>query len=234
MPPRRRNRSQPAQQQQQQQQQSPAPQPGPVYGPRSALTSFLREQGITSSPAHQFRPRTGQRLDTTQQDPTAANADAGPSSTTVATGNKRVATTGAPAAASKKQKKNKDGDGDGGFTLGGTPLAAPVPKKGRYEARPVGSFAVCAECGKKFTVSKYTASAPTRAGGVLCQPCTSESIEERAAFPGAAAAASGAPKRPKVQKKKSQNRVDETLFVPVPTLQQACLAVSPPFLLLCV
>ncbi|KWU42977.1 RNI-like protein, partial [Rhodotorula sp. JG-1b] len=77
---------------------------------------------------------------------------------------------------------------------------------------PVGSFAVCAECGKKFTVSKYTASNPNaEVGGVLCQPCTSDG-------------ASTPNKRPKVQKKKSQRGVDETLFTPIPTLQQACLA----------
>lgn len=240
---------------------SASPAPAAVYGPRSALTSFLREQGITGPGAQpQFRPRTGQRLDSqqaqdstdvtltadddaaaaaaaadgqeqqvtatastgTSSDPTAANADAGPS-----TSRKRPAKDSAKSKAKPKGKgKPPAGDDDqDGFTLGGSPLDPPAPKKGRYEHRPVGSFAVCAECGKKFTVSKYTASAPN-AAGVLCQPCTSESIEERAAFPGAnAGKAAGAPKRPQPQKKKSQNRVDETLFTPVVTLQQACLAV---------
>ena len=229
MPPRRRNSSQ-------QQQQQPA-QPGAVYGPRSALTSFLREQGITGATASQFRPRTGQRLDTQsaptptptpeqqEGDPTAANADAGPS-----TSSSTTPVTATTTAAKKRKLKKPEGVDEDGFRLGGSQLPAPAPKKGRYEHRPVGSFAVCAECGKKFTVSKYTASNPNaEVGGVLCQPCTSESIEERASFPGAAGAASGAstPKRPKApQKKKSQRGVDETLFTPIPTLQQACLAVS--------
>ncbi|KAG0662659.1 hypothetical protein C6P46_003163 [Rhodotorula mucilaginosa] len=224
MPPRRRNSSQ---------QQSPAggaSQPGAVYGPRSALTSFLREQGITGATASQFRPRTGQRLDTQsaptptptpeqqEGDPTAANADAGPS-----TSSSTTPVTATTTAAKKRKLKKPENVDEDGFRLGGSQLPAPAPKKGRYEHRPVGSFAVCAECGKKFTVSKYTASNPNaEVGGVLCQPCTSESIEERASFPGANSGAS-TPKRPKVQKKKSQRGVDETLFTPIPTLQQACL-----------
>ncbi|GAA5985880.1 hypothetical protein JCM10908_006317 [Rhodotorula pacifica] len=255
MPPRRRNSSQ------QPAQANANGGQGAVYGPRSALTSFLREQGITGPAATpQFRPRTGQRLPssgdattpvtlttTTEddddqvqvttastsngdaQDPTAANADAGPS-----TGSKR-SSTGKSAAAAKKKKLLKKPDEDqvaaNGFSLGGSQLAPPPPsKQGRYASRPVGSFAVCAECGKKFTVSKYTASDPKGGGGVLCQPCTSESIEERATFPGAgkgAGSGSGAstPKRPKITKKKSQKGVDETLFTPVITLQQSCLAI---------
>ncbi|GAA5863638.1 hypothetical protein JCM3774_001199 [Rhodotorula dairenensis] len=229
MPPRRRNQ-QPTNGSSQGQSQGQ----GAVYGPRSALTSFLREQGITSSPAHQFRPRTGQRLDSTSStssvasDPTAANPDAGPStastSASTSSGKRPATATTAAVVAAKKLKKKPNPDGDGDFTLGGAPLQAPVPKKGRYEARPVGSFAVCADCGKKFTVSKYTSSSPTTQGGLLCQPCSAESIEERASFPGAATAAGAASKRPKLQKKKSQKGVDETLFTPVPTLQQACLA----------
>ena len=210
-----------------------------MYGPRSALTSFLREQGITGATASQFRPRTGQRLDTQpppeqdqdqdqdqdQVDPTAANADAGPSTSSSTATPVTAATT--TTAAKKRKLKKPEGVDEDGFRLGGSQLPAPAPKKGRYEHRPVGSFAVCAECGKKFTVSKYTASNPNaEVGGVLCQPCTSESIEERASFPGANSGAS-TPKRPKVQKKKSQRGVDETLFTPIPTLQQACLAVSP-------
>lgn len=233
MPPRRRNSSQ------QHQPPAGASQPAAVYGPRSALTSFLREQGITGATASQFRPRTGQRLDTQPQsddadadadadahadaDPTAANADAGPSTASTTS----TSTTTTPA--KKRKLKKPEGVDQDGFRLGGSQLPAPAPKKGRYEHRPVGSFAVCADCGKKFTVSKYTASNPNaQVGGVLCQPCTSESIEERATFPGAGASGASTPKRPKAPpKKKSQRGVDETLFTPIPTLQQACLAVSP-------
>lgn len=268
MPPRRRNSS-----------QTPAatgsPQQGAVYGPRSALTSFLREQGITGAQP-QFRPRTGQRLtaaaaatdgdddattrvtvtaaaaqgddaaaQVTTADPTNANADAGPSNAvtptkrtaavTIDSDDSQVAGASKKAkkAASKKKKAQKpEGVDDNGFSLGGSALPAPVPKQGRYESRPVGSFAVCAECGKKFTVSKYTASNP-KGPGVLCQPCMSESIEERAAFPGAKASGGGGgsgastpnKQRPKIQKKRSQKGVDETLYTPVVTLQQACLSV---------
>jgi len=51
-------------------------------------------------------------------------------------------------AALKRQKKVEEE----GFNLAGKHQS--VPKKGRYENKTPGSIAVCAECGKKFTVSK--------------------------------------------------------------------------------
>ncbi|BGP50239.1 UV-damaged DNA-binding protein rad7 [Rhodotorula kratochvilovae] len=240
MPPRRRNT----------QDDTPSENQTRVLGPRSALTSFLREQGITGPAARldYAHRRTGVITqpaatttagddDATQVTLTAAgstdddgnntvtasgsgsvtpasvstdtNAQAGPSS---AAGKKRK---GKDAAASKsKKKKPSDTDGDD-FNLAGVPHSA--PKKGRYENRTPGSIAVCAECGKKFTVSKYTASNP-RGGGLLCAPCTSESIEDRAAFPAAV-------KAKKPVKKKAQRAELETLYTPIPTLQQTCLAV---------
>jgi len=70
---------------------------------------------------------------------------------------------------------------------------------------------------------QYTASNPHGAG-VLCAPCTTESIEDRASFPSAAKGAAAAKKPPK---KKAQRAELETLYTPVPTLQQTCLAVRP-------
>ncbi|BGP26547.1 DNA dependent ATPase [Rhodotorula toruloides] len=225
---------------------------GQVYGPRSALTSFLREQGITGpnaninyanrrrgqlaqpsppSPSGSTTPTTSVQLtaadDSTTSSSTGtgtstpvtvttasndANAEAGPSSSSTA-GKKRKSTSSA--ASKKKAKKDKAADDEDGFTLAGAPHAA--PKKGRYDDRMPGAIAVCAECGKKFTVSKYTASNP-RGPGLLCSPCTSESIEDRASFP-------SLPKKPKLVKKKSQKGVEETMYTPVPALQQACLSI---------
>ncbi|GAA5945125.1 hypothetical protein JCM3775_000916, partial [Rhodotorula graminis] len=148
---------------------------------------------------------------------TDANAEAGPSTASSST-KKRKGKDTASATAKKHKKKKPDVDGDD-FNLAGVPHSA--PKKGRYENRLPGSIAVCAECGKKFTVSKYTASNPHGAG-VLCAPCTTESIEDRASFPSASKAAAAAKKPPK---KKAQRAELETLYTPVPTLQQTCLAV---------
>jgi len=58
----------------------------------------------------------------------------------------------------KKQKLAAAAAAEAGpsFSVGGTSLAAPA--KGRYDDRkPPGSITNCAECGKKFTVSKVRA-----------------------------------------------------------------------------
>ncbi|GAA5826959.1 hypothetical protein JCM3770_005182 [Rhodotorula araucariae] len=188
----------------------------PVVGPRSALTSFLREQGITGHAARldYAHRRTGVITQPAQTDPTSdANALAGPSSSSAATPAATPAT--ATSSGSKRKAKKNPDQGSDDFNLAGVPHSA--PKKGRYENRTPGSIAVCAECGKKFTVSKYTASNP-HGTGLLCSPCTSESIEDRATFPAAA-------KAKKPVKKKAQRAELETLFTPLPTLQQTCLAV---------
>ncbi|GAA5913016.1 hypothetical protein JCM8208_005668 [Rhodotorula glutinis] len=241
MPPRRRNTQDNAQ----------GGSSAPVTGPRSALTSFLREQGITGNNARlnysNRRPAPTPSTDATtstaansDDDSTSvnftaadtgaaasssssvaasvapstdANAEAGPSTASSSSTKKRK---GKDSTAAAKKKKKVDVDGDD-FNLAGVPHTA--PKKGRYENRLPGSIAVCAECGKKFTVSKYTASNPHGAG-VLCAPCTTESIEDRASFPSASKAAAKKP-----PKKKAQRAELETLYTPVPTLQQTCLAV---------
>ncbi|GAA6061024.1 hypothetical protein JCM10212_001080 [Sporobolomyces blumeae] len=240
--------------------------PGAVYGPRSALTSFLREQGITG-PGASFTGRVrhpppggggGAESDTaTAAAPSSASTSAGlstppargsdnttgytsvllttsntdaddvaastsaaspiasTSASTVAStsSSKRRSTAAGPSAAQlKKQKKEQHDE----FLLAGKPQGP--AKKARYEGRTPGSIAVCAECGKKFTVTKYTVSNPN-GPGVLCSPCTSESIEDRASFPAAAK-----PKT-KPQKKKAQKSIDEGQYKPVTTLQQSCLSV---------
>ncbi|GAA5913433.1 hypothetical protein JCM6882_001960 [Rhodosporidiobolus microsporus] len=245
---------------------------GQVYGPRSALTSFLREQGITGPGANvsyiNRRQGTLQRSPSQQDDGTAspstsaddgtttvtptlasgstsdadtngvtvnaaasssraaassstdANAEAGPSSGSSKRKGKPL--TAAQAKKKKAAQAAEFGD-DGDFTLGGG--AMPAPKKGRYEDRTPGAIKVCGECGKKFTVSKYTASNP-HGPGLLCAPCTSESIEDRATFP------SAGPKGKKAapKKKKAEKAVDETKWTPVPTLQQGCLSIIASFI----
>ncbi|GAA5943767.1 hypothetical protein JCM1841_002014, partial [Sporobolomyces salmonicolor] len=242
MAPRRNRRPQPA-----------ADSPGQVFGPRSALTSFLREQGITgpgagfsgrirpppqqheqeqhghdhgtatdrepsvevtttlASPAEDHQPvpsaSTSVVASTSSSPVTAGNAHASTSS-----GTKRKPPKQATAAVLKKQKQQQADE----FMIAGKPEG---PKKGRYENRTPGAIAVCAECGKKFTVSKYTASNPN-GPGVLCSPCTSESIETRATFPGA-----HKPKSKTPAKKKAQKALDESFYQPVTSLQQSCLSV---------
>ncbi|GAA6000740.1 UV-damaged DNA-binding protein RAD7 [Rhodotorula paludigena] len=240
MPPRRRTS-----------QNNASPNPAdqqPILGPRSALTSFLREQGITGHNARlnysnrrTDQPATGtppaDDSSSAQVTLTSADADAAPVASTSATpaastdanaeastssGTKRKAAADPSSSKGKKGKKaakKPDVDEDG-FTIGGLPHA-PAPKKGRYEDRTPGAIAVCAQCGRKFTVSKYTASNPHGAG-LLCSPCTSEStgesIEQRATFP----SASKGLKKP--VKKKAVKAEIETLYTPVPTLQQTCVA----------
>lgn len=88
---------------------------------------------------------------TSSNDPTAGNADASTSTSTsvTVTGTKRKAT-GSSAAALKKQKQAAEVE----FKVGGQPQVA--PKKGKYENRTPGVIQVCAECGKRFTVTKVS------------------------------------------------------------------------------
>ncbi|KAK4047874.1 UV-damaged DNA-binding protein rad7 [Microbotryomycetes sp. JL221] len=247
-----------------------------INGPRSALTSFLHEQGITgpnavpnywrrqrdnaangtdddgpeqvaavddsdaSTPAtttngstdaastsrftltipvsnspSSSSPARSTTTTTAQVTPTTANLEASGSGTS--SGNKRKLPTAAQtAAALKKKKKQQDADGEGIFDLAGQ--AHPAPKKGRYENRPPGSIAVCSDCGKKFTVTKYSATNPN-GGGLLCSPCTNENIEDLAAGVKKAAV------KTKPVKKKAVRAVEERLYRPIKTLQQQCIAV---------
>ncbi|KAM0790783.1 hypothetical protein ACM66B_004631 [Microbotryomycetes sp. NB124-2] len=245
-----------------------------INGPRSALTSFLHEQGITGPNAvpNYWRRQRGENgadnepTDETNGSATPASADehttrsSSPQTATVAlrtasddnaqASSSRLGLTTAPststatfqvsvpvasgsgankkrkqptpkqtaAALKKKKKMDQDANGDGSmFDLAGQ--AHPAPKKGRYENRPPGSIAVCSDCGKKFTVTKYTATNPN-GGGLLCSPCTSENIEDLAA---------GAKKKPapkaKPAKKKAVRATEERLYRPIKTLQQNCIAV---------
>ncbi|BGP18423.1 hypothetical protein JCM10213_001670 [Rhodosporidiobolus nylandii] len=261
MPPRRRNTA-----------DNSSSTPGAVYGPRSALTSFLREQGITGPGANvQYinrRQGTLQRSNSnSQQDPaspsgsatpgaggpddattsvtpvlaagedgedeegqqvapsasgsasTDANAEAGPSSGAKRKGKPLTAVQAKKAKAKQAAEFGEEGD----FTLAGKEM--PAPKKGRYEERKPGAIKVCGECGKKFTVSKYTATNP-HGPGLLCAPCTSESIEDRATFP--SAGPKGRKAAPK--KKKAEKAVEETKFTEIKTLQQSCLSIIASFI----
>lgn len=187
-----------------------------VTGPTSALTSFLREQGITGSPGTYGRSRPQPQ----PVDPnapvasTSANVTITATTTTSTTTTVSVSTTGSKRKKSgdstetaKKKKKLQEEE----FNIAGKKEG---PKPGRYDNRTPGAIAVCGECGKKFTVSKYTASNPLGAG-LLCSPCTSESIETIAAV------------KPKARapKKRAVKALDEREYKPVKTLQQCCINV---------
>ncbi|KAK4698450.1 DNA repair protein RAD7, partial [Phenoliferia sp. Uapishka_3] len=208
MPPRRAN------------QPADASRSGQITGPTSALTSFLREQGITGNIHRRPQPPTPTApTSDPASDPTNANADASGSGTRTTTVTIQVEATtskrkGGPTkgAAAKKQKKAAGSEGDGGFEIAGVTEG---PKPGRYDKRAPGSIAMCGECGKKFTITKYTASNPL-GKGLLCHPCSNESIETVSA---------AATPKPKAPKRRASKAVDERVFKPVRTLQQACIAV---------
>ncbi|ORY88973.1 hypothetical protein BCR35DRAFT_189676 [Leucosporidium creatinivorum] len=227
MAPRRRQS-----QQQQQQEGNGTP---VINGPRSALTSFLHEQGITgpnSIPNYSRRPSTP-TTPATASTSTSASASAAPSSssssspppvaststtttttTTTTVTVKRKASTTTSAAALKKKKLEAEQEHQ--FKIAGK--GEGPAKKGRYENRTPGVISVCSDCGKRFTVTKYTATNPS-GPGLLCSPCTSESIEDQAA-----GGQFKAPK-PKVVKKKATKAVESGPGRTIKTLQQICISV---------
>ncbi|SCV71669.1 BQ2448_3257 [Microbotryum intermedium] len=223
-----------------------------ITGPRSALTSFLREQGITGPGAVPNYSRRSARgaaaaaaTTTSTSTPGSASGAATPTSESTSaaalgddededtsmttespiastsskmlvasgSGSKRKSNT-VSVAALKKKKQEAEKHGDSPFDLAHQPQI--VPKKGKYEHRTPGMISICADCGKRFTVTKYTASNP-HGSGLLCSPCTSESIEDRAANP----------LKPVAKKvvKKRQKVVEETQFRPIKTLQQTVIDV---------
>ncbi|KAF8521405.1 RNI-like protein [Hysterangium stoloniferum] len=161
-----------------------------VRGPTSALTEFLREQGITARTIVQ----RGRRAEE------AENAAAGPSTApdamdgkkngyasdalddseeeAIPAGKKRklgkAALEKMKAKEKKTAKKKKKGSDDdysedddiytalskGAFSGAGKGSAVP----------PAGTFENCAKCGKKFTVTRYTMAA-IPGPGFLCHPC---------------------------------------------------------------
>ncbi|KDE04341.1 hypothetical protein, variant [Microbotryum lychnidis-dioicae p1A1 Lamole] len=223
-----------------------------ITGPRSALTSFLHEQGITgpgavpnysrrsardaaaTAAATPSTPGSTSGAATPASGPTSAAAmgdDEDEEDTSMTTespvastsstiliasgsGSKRKSNTVSAAALKKKKKQEAEKHGDSPFDLAHQPQV--IPKKGKYENRTPGMISICADCGKRFTVTKYTASNP-HGSGLLCSPCTSESIEDRAANTFKAA--------PKKVVKKRQKVVDETQFRPIKTLQQTVIDV---------
>ena len=75
------------------------------------------------------------------------------------------------AAQLKKQKMAAAAEAGVEFNIGGSNVAA--PGKGRYDDRKMpGSITQCAECGKKFTVSKVSAPVPStrRINSILTLP----------------------------------------------------------------
>lgn len=143
-----------------------------VTGPQSAMTSFLRSEGITAPgrntqrapplpvaaggvatvPVALVPALVGQTLEEEDEEveevqvvvPTnTSNAVASGSGTSTAVTKKRKAESAAATAASKKKKQAE--------------AAAAVPDKptaGRYDHRALGAIQKCGECGRKFTVTK--------------------------------------------------------------------------------
>lgn len=172
-----------------------------VNGPTSALTSFLKEQGIRPRHVNRFARRDDQPQASTSAIPEEPNETSeqeaeqeevpedvdsddldadhskpkGPSrgqSTTVKVGepgpsNGKVQTTTATTSTRNKadtstsKKRERE-----------SPEPNMKPKPGKYADRKPGMIAICAECAKKFTVTRYTPSEQGR--GQLCDTCSKE------------------------------------------------------------
>jgi DNA repair protein RAD7 len=133
-----------------------------VTGPNSAMTAFLREQGITAPPRGSFNGRIlssrfvetedvedDEEAEVVEQDLTNTNA--------VASGSGSIAS---PTVDGKKRKnleknvaamkKKKQAEGQA------YAQKKDAPKAGRYDNRAPGAIASCGECGRKFTVTKVS------------------------------------------------------------------------------
>ncbi|KAA1127323.1 hypothetical protein PGTUg99_034938 [Puccinia graminis f. sp. tritici] len=156
----------------------PQPSTSGVTGPTSALTSFLKEQGIRARNVNRFTPLR-QQASTSTAEPAipevAEETPDGPSDSEpdsddlddkpvkkqkqkLAQTNQPSTTSKAEASSSKKKPEEPE------------PLK---PKPGKYADRKPGLITTCAECGKRFTVTRYTISAPGQQGQ-LCDGCTQE------------------------------------------------------------
>lgn len=206
-----------------------------VNGPTSALTSFLKEKGISV-------PR-GNRFARVEQTPTAPAADpdpnedatvplpdlsnlppqAGPSSAP-SSSKKRKAETSEPSAkkttAAQKKAAKKQAAIDAELAeLGQT--YNPVP--GRYAGRTPGAILHCQDCGISFTVTRYT---PTSGDGkgVLCTAC-----QEENGVPDVLPPKKDEPKKRAVKPKPTPVEKPEKV---IKTLQQGCIGVSGAFVCL--
>ncbi|KAG8978502.1 hypothetical protein FRC05_010747 [Tulasnella sp. 425] len=179
-----------------------------ITGPSSALTAFLRDQGISTRPTNTWRRRVETEEDNAEAEPSNAEAapssvEAGPSRSNAsparanqdgynsdnldddedsgASKKKKKPTKAqlekekakAKAAAAKKRKRAEDdSDYDDEEDSYNKPSAANGAASG--PAPDIGSFENCAECGKRFTVTKYTIPRHPPPG-YLCHICAKAS-----------------------------------------------------------
>lgn len=90
-------------------------------------------------------------------------------------------------------------------------------KPGKYDDRKPGMIAPCVECGKRFTVTRYTPSEPGR--GQVCDACAKEGI-------GKQANGNNGPPPPKKRKTKKNQPIKHPWSEhTTQTLQMACISV---------
>ncbi|PLW49674.1 hypothetical protein PCASD_02253 [Puccinia coronata f. sp. avenae] len=176
------------------------PTPGPsrpagnsaVTGPTSALTSFLKEQGIRPRQVNRFTPLRPPQASTStaipevdegthdqpdeESDPDSDDLDGKPDRKIKPKVTTKEATAStSKAAAPSLSKKNED-----------QPWEPSKPKPGKYADRKPGLITTCAECGKRFTVTRTTVNptpAPaakkrkTTKNQVVRQPWSESSIQ---------------------------------------------------------
>lgn len=218
-----------------------------ITGPSSALTAFLRDQGISTRPTNTWRRRVETEGDDAEVGP--SNAEAGPSNTEAGPSNSNPSPSRAnqdgynsdnldddedPAASKKKKKptkaqlekekakaaaakKRKRADDDSDYDDEEDSYNKPSAVNGAALGAPpdIGSFENCAECGKRFTVTKYT-MAKHPPPGYLCHLCAKASGKDPFKKPPAAK------KRKPVDKRQVVNFEDTES---VKTLANICIEI---------
>ena len=208
-----------------------------VRGPTSALTEFLRSQGITARNTNRFR-----RRDAPPEEPQPAAAtpdndenededeDKVVASSSTTARRRRAARPGASMnfdeedesdpddqatstpSSSKKPRKNTDKD----EYRPSSSAAGPSSSARNVPLRPPGSIVYCGMCKSKFTVTKYTQSSPK---GPLCHRCAASCKKgEQDATAGPKPKKRGPPRRRIGVLDGSEKRE-------VPSLQSSCIDV---------
>ncbi|GAA98017.1 uncharacterized protein L969DRAFT_46361 [Mixia osmundae IAM 14324] len=193
---------------------------GGVTGPTSALTSFLREQGITARGSRFDRARpaeeeTSSELQEINEElaELTAEATSGPS-TSAASPIASGSGTRTPASSAKKSKKPRIIDSDDSDEPEKTPA-----KKGRYDDRKTGSFAHCSDCHKRFTITDRTFIKTNNE--MLCPPCQSEWMDlERET----SVAPAPKPKRRATKQKQLNSEIEDgRAKITIKSLQISCI-----------
>ncbi|KAG0143777.1 hypothetical protein CROQUDRAFT_660863 [Cronartium quercuum f. sp. fusiforme G11] len=211
-----------------------------VKGPTSALTSFLKEQGIRHRHLNPYA-RRDQSQPSTSAIPEEANEevleeleeeeeqeveaedevdsddlDGEPSTKTRS---RQPTTKKAQISIPKRVAPNKSStrvETGPSKPEKGSPDPPSRPKPGKYADRKPGMIATC-ECGKRFTVTRYTPSEPGR--GQLCDTCSKEGFGKKSD------AKDGPPATKKRKTKKNQPVKSIWSEHTTQTLQMACISV---------